>query len=180
MSTTKTLKTTQDYFALPDDPRVELIAGEFYVVPGPFFAHQRAVREVLTAIHDVVRSEACGEVVPAPFDVILSAHDVVQPDVVFIAREHLDRIRGQLHGPPDVAVEVVSASNAERDRIVKRDLYARAGVPEFWLVDLAARAVEVLVLEDGAWRIAGIFEPGDDVVSPAFPDLDLPADRIFA
>lgn len=179
VTTTKTRKTQSDYFRLPDEPRVELFDGEFFMVPWPSFPHQNAVVNLIAVLHAHVREHALGVLLPAPFDVVLGEHDVVQLDLLFIATEHRDRIEGCLRGLPDLLVEVISPFHAERDRIVKRDLYARCVVPEFWLVDPEPRTVEVLRLDGTAWKLIGIFQDKDRIESPCFPDLELVVESIF-
>ena len=85
----------------------------------------------------------------------------------------------RLHGPPDLAVEILSASNAERDRIVKRDLYRQYGVPEYWIVDPDAQTIEVLSLESGEWRLHGIFGKSEELASPILPGLRLSLEQVF-
>jgi Uma2 family endonuclease len=82
-------------------------------------------------------------------------------------------------GAPDLVVEIVSPLNAERDRIVKRDLYARSGVREYWLVDTLARSVEVLRLDGAAYAPAGYFTAGTVLASPSLPGLAIPVDAVF-
>ncbi len=174
------MKTVADYMSLADDVRVELFEGTFYVTPSPDFRHQRICLALAARLDAHARACGAGDVVTAPFDVILSDEDVVQPDLVFVAASHAERIRDRLHGPPDLAIEILSAAHAERDRIVKREIYRQHGVPEYWIVDGAARAVEVLVLEAGAWRLHGIFDAGDILTSVVLPDLRLDVAGVFA
>jgi Uma2 family endonuclease len=177
--TTKTKKTVADYMALPDEPRMELLEGEYFMSPSPNAGHQRIVRNLVTRLDAFIRSKRLGEVFPSPFDAVLSDETVLQPDVLFVAAEHRSRIRDRLYGAPDLAVEVLSAGNAERDRIVKRDLYAKYGVREYWIADPDARTVEVMTLERGAWRLVAIFGVGDALESPLLRELRLPVAELF-
>ena len=176
---TRPRKTVADYMKLPDDVRVELFGGEFFMSPSPEYKHQKIVLNLGAHLRQHVKDHGLGEVLCAPFDCILSDQDVVQPDVLFLATETLGKIRKHLHGAPDLAVEVISPAHAERDRIVKRDLYLRHGVREYWIVDAEARTVEVLSLEKGAWRPCGVFSENDEVTSPLLPRLKLPARACF-
>lgn len=179
MITTRARKTVADYLALPDEPRVELLGGEFYMSPSPNWIHQRIVVNLTVKLDGHVRPRNLGKVCCSPFDCVLSREDVAQPDVLFIATANLGKIRDRLYGAPDLAVEVLSAANAERDRIVKRDLYATHGVREYWIVDPETRTVEVLALENGAWRLHAIFGIGDALDSPMMKELRLPVSEIF-
>ena len=177
--TKRALKTVADYLSLDDDTRVELIEGEFFVTPSPNFRHQKLLLRLAERLDAFAGAAGVGEVVPAPFDVILSEHDVVQPDIVFISTSRLGQIRERLHGPPDLAVEILSPSNSERDLIVKRDLYRRHRLPEYWIVDGERRTVEVLRLLCDDWTLHGIFEAADELTSPSLPGLRIPLSEIF-
>lgn len=172
-------KTVDDYLRLPDEVRAELFEGEIFLMPAPTFRHQRTSGRLHYRMHGHVHAQKLGEIIPAPFDVVLSDEDVVQPDLVFVATEHLDRVRERMYGAPDVVVEILSPSHAERDRIVKRDLYRKHGVREYWMVDTDAETIEVLVLREGAWHLHGIFARSDTVTSPLLPGLSFPVAEIF-
>jgi Uma2 family endonuclease len=173
MLETRPKKTVADYMALPDEPRMELFDGELFMSPSPNDRHQIAVLNLGTALRRFVKDRGLGEVFVAPFDCILSDDVVVQPDVLFVTTASLGRIRERLHGPPDLAIEVLSRGHAERDRIVKRDLYARHGVREFWIVDPDAHTIEVMTQEGAGWKFAGLFSGDEPVRSPLLPGLDL-------
>lgn len=128
------------------------------------------------------RLRAGGRAVTAPFDIVFGEHDVVQPDVVFFRAERLHLLDPDLvtRAAPDIAVEVLSPSTVAIDRGRKRDLFARHGIPEYWIADPIARRVEVNALEQGAYRCAQIATPGDTVRSVLFPDLTFAAGRLFA
>jgi Uma2 family endonuclease len=113
-------------------------------------------------------------------DVHLPGGDVVQPDVIFVSTARSDILQDWIRGVPDLLVEIISPEGVERDRLVKRDLYARNGVKEYWLVDPAARAVEVLRLgASGSYEPAGYFEEKDTLVSPTLAGMALPVQALF-
>lgn len=157
MAAVRARKTVADYMKLPDEPRVELIGGEFYLSPSPNERHQRALINLAALLLQHVKKRKLGRVYVAPFDCILSTWDVVQPDLLFMASEHLDRIRDRVHGPPDLAVEILSPYHTERDRIVKRILYAKRGIREYWMVDPEERTVEVRILRGRSRSTVGLF-----------------------
>lgn len=130
---------------------------------------------------DVVE-EGLGLVLPAPVDVVLSEHDVVEPDLVFISRERRDRItEANIQGAPDLVVEVLE-STRRRDEITKRHLYERHGVREYWLVDPELETVKVWRAgERGFERRAELsLERGDSLTTPVIPGLELPLSRLFS
>lgn len=172
-------KTLEDFMALGDETRVEMIAGEFYMAPAPFVPHQdvAANLHILLAAH--VRPRGLGVVVIAPMDVHLLNGDIVQPDLLFIAKDNMGIVKGWIYGVPNLAIEIISPSHPERDRFVKRSLYARNGMPEYWIVDPAEQTIEVLRLAGEAFEPAGYFGVGTVLKTAALPTLDLPVDDVF-
>ncbi|MEM1096545.1 MAG: Uma2 family endonuclease, partial [Bacteroidota bacterium] len=119
--------TYEDYCQLPNDGRQrEIIAGIEYMAPAPNTFHQRLLGRLYVELSLFLRQHPIGEAFIAPYDVILSDHDVVQPDLLYVAQEHADRIkRHGLVGAPDLVVEVLSPSNRRHDEVQKRALYAQ-------------------------------------------------------
>ena len=126
------VKLTYDDFVLfPDDgKRHELIDGEHFVTPSPNLGHQRVVGALHAAIHVWLRSNPIGEVFVAPFDVLLSNVDVVEPDLLYISNERKRVILTPKHvtGAPELVVEVASPSTRTRDETLKRRLFEQRGV----------------------------------------------------
>lgn len=179
MLTTKRPKTIDDLGALPPETRAELIEGDIFMSPTPNLRHQRIVANLYRHLDAHVRSRRLGEVFLSPIDVILAPDAVAEPDVVFVSSARRSILRQWIEGAPDLAVEVLSPSTNVRDRVVKRDLYARHGVPEYWIVDPDARTVEVLKLAGGAYALHAVFEPGDTIASPVLPDLRLAVEAVL-
>jgi len=145
--------TYKDLEQFPNDgKRYEIIGGELYVSPAPLKRHQRLLRR-LTVLFDALAAETgVGEVFFAPVDVRFSDHDQVQPDLIFILHERRHIYRGNtVFEPPDLVIEVVSPSNRLYDERVKMQLYAEAGVPEFWLADPQTPAIRPYLLRDGRY-----------------------------
>src|SRR6266511_5909326 len=140
--------TYEDYAALPaDGRRYEIHDGELSVTPAPSPQHQMVSRDLLTVLHHHVKTKGLGEVLYAPLDVILAETAIVQPDIVYLDRTRLGAIsRRGIEGAPTLVVEILSPSTTLIDRSTKRGLYARHGVPYYWLVDPEGRAIEALVL----------------------------------
>ena len=153
----KTKLTYEDYLQFSEDGRRhEIIDGDHYVSAAPFVPHQRALRNLLVQFHRHLDEAGLGEVLPALVAVVLSHSDVVEPDLVVVLDEHASRIRRErIEGAPDLVVEVLSPSTAYRDRGLKLDLYQKAGVGEYWIVDAERRVVQQYVLTDGVFRSAG-------------------------
>ena len=173
--------TYADWLQFPDDGRLyEVIDGELLVTPPPNIRHQRASRELQFQIHLHLRQNGKGEVLNAPVGVRLRDDLIVGPDLIVILAEHADRIGKQvIDGAPDLVVEILSPGTAGRDLGTKRDAYAAAGVPEYWIVDPETRTVEVLTLDGAAYRRAGLYGIGDTLVSPVLDALTIDVGDVF-
>ena len=151
-----------DLQRMPDDGnRYELYDGELYVVPSPLPRHQMVSKRLFLALVEFTRTHG-GDVFYAPFDIVLSEYNVVQPDLIYFGPETARRIRPTEHVrfAPDVAIEVLSASTARNDRGRKRDLMARYRVPEYWIVDPDQRAIEVSGLAPEGYKPTRIIGDG--------------------
>ena len=129
--------TVDDYYALPDDQRMELINGRFYAMGAPNSVHQTIVL-MLTVSFSVFISRKGGDckVFPAPFDIRLDrdSYTMVQPDLAVICDPGKIRLRC-CYGAPDLAAEVLSPGNTEETILLKVAKYAAAGVRECWIID---------------------------------------------
>jgi Uma2 family endonuclease len=179
VSVSRPRKTIEDYLALADDVRAELIHGDLYVTSAPTPRHQAVVDAVHSALKAYVKESARGVVYFAPLDVVLPSGDVVQPDVIWVSTQGRDIVRDRIEGVPSLVVEVVSPTHPERDRIVKKALYAGNGVPEYWIVDLESKSVEVFRLDGSEYRPAGYFTAGTHVASPSLPGFRAAVDDLF-
>jgi len=142
--------TWRDVLTMPEDGnRYEAIGGELYVTPVPKTRHQWVVSTLMHALLRLLVEPGHGRVFPAPIGVeFADTEEGVQPDIVCVATERMRIVQEDwIHGPPDLVIEILSPTTARRDRTVKRQLYERTGVPEYWIVDCDARQIEV-------WRFA--------------------------
>lgn len=116
----------------------------------------------------------------APFDVVLSSKDMFQPDVFVVLNANLHKLaKKKMIGAPDLVIAVAADSTAVFDRLNKYDVYARTGVPEYWIANPEARTIEVLVLEDGEYQSPGIFRGKAKLPSRVVPGLDVPVEQFF-
>lgn len=180
-SSTPTFKFTyEDYRNAPEDKRYELLDGDLVVVPAPKEAHQRALMNLTYVLYQSIKKTEAGRVYAAPFDVVLSETDVVQPDLLFISNDRANIItEDNVQGAPDLVIEVLSPSTAERDLTFKRSLYAKYGVQEYWLVDTDARTVTVLQLVEQLFREIGTYGEGQTLASPTLKGLAVDPTEIF-
>jgi Uma2 family endonuclease len=182
-NSSSTKLTYEDYLTFPNDGRRhELVDGEHFVTPSPNTKHQRIVGRLFFALQSHLSAHPSGEVLLSPYDVVLSALDVVEPDLVFVSRENFLRItEANLQGPPDLAIEVLSESNRRHDEVTKRKLYERAGVKEYWIVDPEIETVKVHLLTEGALsRVAELSREGSERLgSPLMPGFAMDLERLF-
>lgn len=144
MATTTRLWTVEKVRALPDDGnRYEVIDGELFVTPGPTWRHGEAAQELLFRLRAYCVATRAGHTKIAPQDVTWGERTMVEPDVFVVPIVAGRKPRTwEEAGRLLLAVEILSPGSARADRIVKRRLYQRVGVPEYWIVDVDARAIE--------------------------------------
>jgi Uma2 family endonuclease len=152
--------TYEAYAALPDDGnRYEVLNGVLYVSPSPSPRHQRRLGRIFRRLADYVEINRIGELFLAPMDLQMPGATPVQPDAfLFVAGNQvaIDESKPPIIGVPDLVIEVLSPSTAGYDCREKQDVYAQAGVPEYWPVDPTGGTVEVLELVDGVYRPRGV------------------------
>ena len=138
--------TWQDTLLMPEDgKRYEAIDGELYVTPAPSRRHQRASLNLARALCSILEDPGHGWIYLAPTGVELPDTDEgVQPDILFVSKaQSRILVEEGIRGVPDLVVEILSPSTADRDRTIKKKLYQRHGVAQYWVVDPNAQSVEV-------------------------------------
>lgn len=172
--------TYEDYVNAPEDKRYELLDGDLIVVPSPKQSHQRILIKLATRLDNFVSNMGIGQVYVAPFDVVLSDNDVVQPDLLFISNERAGILtEDNVQGAPDLVIEIRSPGTEQRDRIFKRSLYARHGVKEFWIVDPSGGNIEVLMLGESGFELEATYQKSDTLTSTALQGLNLNLNEVF-
>ncbi|MFL6212436.1 MAG: Uma2 family endonuclease [Blastocatellia bacterium] len=178
------LLTVADLDLMPDDSnRYEIIEGELYVSRAPSLTHQILVANIVADFHAFLTVNPLGLVVPGP-GVIFSEYSGVIPDVIFISNERRSEIAAgeRVMGAPDLVIEIVSpgAENERRDRIVKRQLYGKHGVREYWIVYPESRRIEVYVFDGRALTLANTFAEHDELTSAVLPGYRVKVEKLFA
>lgn len=168
---------------LPDDGnRYEVIDGVLYMSTAPSFDHQSVIVALVEHVGLPLKHAGIVRVSIAPVGLMMLGADPVQPDFVLVRSERAGIIsEGRIRGVPDLIAEVVSPSNPTHDTAVKRAAYARAGVPEYWIVLQEMR--EVLVLSEPVAALADYaesrrFAQGMEIVSATLP-IRVPVDSVF-
>ncbi len=161
--------TYKDYLELEDDKRYEIINGRLIEMPSPNFEHQRISRNLEFKLWEFVKEKGLGEVLDAPFDVILSETVVVQPDMVFVSTNNLKESlkEGRLFGPPDLVVEIVSPGSFKRDRYEKI-VYPGEKVMEVWVLG-----------ESGKYELYSFAEKEGKIKSKVLEGLEIDLKEVF-
>jgi Uma2 family endonuclease len=178
--------TYDDFVHIPDDGnRHEIIDGVHYVTPSPVPRHQQLLGRLHLAIGGFLEEhQALGQVFLSPLDTVMSPWDVVEPDLLFVAADQLDILtEPNIQGAPALVVEILSPSTRRRDMGIKRELFDRAGVREYWLVD--PKALEVTVyrrMPNGGFPKAAVFSASDEagLTTALLPGFSLSVAKLFA
>ena len=148
----------------------------------PGLTHQMVLKNLIFSIEDFLRTNSIGTVVPTP-GLILSNFSGVIPDLAFFSREQRDTIvkDNRLYGPPALVIEIISpeSTNIRRDRIVKLQLYAKHGVPEYWLLDPKKLTVEKYVQQGSSLTLAETLGDEQILSTSALPGWSCPLSEIF-
>ncbi|HEY8926607.1 MAG TPA: Uma2 family endonuclease, partial [Polyangia bacterium] len=180
------LATYGDLVALPPDVHAEVLAGEIVTAPAPLPRHSKVQRAAGRFVggpfdDDDGRGGPGGWWIFVEVDVALGPHDIVRPDVAGWRRPRLPRPGSMrpIEVVPDWVAEILSPATAARYRVQKRNLYARAGVAHYWLIDPETRVLEALVLREGVWLEAGVYDDSHTARIPPFEAIELEVGRLF-
>lgn len=172
--------TYEDYLNTPEDKHYELLDGELVLIPTPGELHQSISILLGWKLIQFASENGLGRVYHAPFDVVLSDMDVVQPNLLFVSNERDYIITpANIQGAPDLVVEILSPSTAERDRTFKRTLYAKHGVNEYWMVDTTAKDITVLLLGERGYEVVDTYGEGETLTSPTLQGFRLHIGDLF-
>lgn len=172
--------TYEDYVGFPDDgKRHEVVDGEHCVTPSPSSYHQTLVMRLSHQLYGQVEEAGKGRVLPSPMDVVLSKVDIVQPDILVVLEPRTAGITPKnVRCAPDLVVEILSETTADRDRHLKKSLYEKSGVAEYWIVDPDARTVEQYVLgESGRYEKRGPFH--DQFSVEKLPEVRIDLEKVW-
>ena len=160
-----------------------LIDGEHYVTPCPNTAHQQLAGNLYWLLRSYLESHPCGRLFFAPFDVVFTPFDVVEPDLLYMSHERAREVltEANVQGCPELVVEIGSKSTRARDESIKLRLYERAGVAEYWIVD--PRRETTRIYTRGADGFGGPLElsrrAGALLTTPLLPGLSVSLDAVF-
>ena len=150
------------------------------MTPAPETGHQKISREISFCLYEHIMTRKLGEVLYAPIDVVLTEENAFQPDVLVLLNEHLEQIQEKrIVGAPDLVVEIISPGSLLNDRVTKKLVYERAGIPEYWLVNPESKTIEVFVLENSVYISLGAFQGEQQLQSRIVPEMTASAARFF-
>ncbi len=177
----KTKKYTyEEYCNISNDKRYELIEGELLMTPSPVTNHQRISRRLEFILVKFITENNLGELFDAPYDVHFDNENVVQPDLLFISKDSLHIIgEKNVHGAPDLVIEIISENSAYRDMVQKKKLYAKFGVKEYWVVIPEGEEIEIYTLKDNTFQLYKAYGKGNTIESPLLKGLKIGLVDIF-
>ena len=172
---------TYDLFCrLPADGRYEVITGRLVMSPSPDTEHQRVSGNLYLSLRLWADQRDAGEVFAAPYDVVLGAEDICQPDLLFVFKARSSIVTKQnIQGAPDLIIEILSPGTSRQDWKDKKIAYEQHGVLHYWLVDPNRHFLLAYRMEDGSYREVARCQK-DDVFEPeGFPDLSIPLEQVW-
>ncbi|MDQ3755410.1 MAG: Uma2 family endonuclease [Acidobacteriota bacterium] len=180
---TEPILTVDDLDLMPDDGnRYELLEGEIYVSRAPSLTHQRILGNLLTLLKNYLDQHPHGEAFATP-GVIFDPSNGVIPDIVFISNQLGDRLGAseRITEAPELVIEIISPGkeNARRDRVVKRRVYAKHGVKEYWIIDPEAETLEIYRAERHKLAHTVTLQDEDVIATPLLPGFTCAVSKIF-
>lgn len=181
-ATLSKILTYEDYVQLtpPDSSGYQLIQGELVTMTSPNTKHQRIIRLFTKHLEKYLDKNPIGELFLAPMDVVFQDGEIYQPDIFFISNEKKQIIEeAKINGTPDFVIEVLSPSNAYYDLVVKKKVYEKCGVKEYWIVDPMQETLNLFVLVNNKFQEKIQIEKQGKIPSDLWVDLELDLGSVF-
>jgi Uma2 family endonuclease/predicted DNA-binding transcriptional regulator AlpA len=176
--------TYEDYLDIPNEPgcRLEVLDGMLVKEPSPSVIHQRASRKLQRILEDYFEEvDPDGEIFNAPLDVTLLDCNVVQPDLFYVSGEQTNIVKeARIDGQPALVVEVISPSSTRKDRLQKMQIYQRAQIQHYWLVDPREKTLECFAWRDGVYALVASGMDEDIVEHSNFAGLSIPLKSLWS
>ena len=172
--------TPEEFCDLPErKPRCELHRGVLYIMPEPALDHQFLVHLLWKYLFDQLTLAGVAHAYSS-VNLLLTAEDYLAPDIIVVRSSRAEMLgRVWVNGAPDIVVEALS-TDRNRDLVDKRQWYAAAGVPEYWILDGDADTLTPLELgDDGVYRERAVLTVADTLTTPLFPEFSLPLAQLF-
>ena len=169
----------EEYLSLDTNRLTEYSHGQLEVLPMPTFSHQRLVAFLYRSLMGFIEERGLGVVMFAPLRIQLWSGKYREPDLVFMATEHADRLGEQYWRGADLVMEIVSPDDPQRDTVTNRREYAQAGIPEYWIVDPADMSITVLTLRGREYALHGEFVSGETATSILLDQFTVDVATVF-
>jgi len=177
--------------AYQEEPREELLNGKIYMMSSPSINHNRVAGNIYHIFRNYLKGKKC-EAFSDGADVYLTEKDRVIPDVMIVCNKDIIKPDG-IHGAPDLMVEVLSPATAKKDKGYKKDLYEKAGVKEYWIIDPVSRSIEAYLLSEGKYALDEVYalypdglvtdkereETKKEIPVSLYSDFCIPLEEIF-
>lgn len=158
----------------------QIIDGEVVMTPSPSPFHQDIILNLAEKLRPYIRSKHLGKLLLSPLDISFSDVEVYQPDLAFVRQMRIEGVRkDKIETLPDLVVEVLSPSNAYHDLTHKKEIYAKYGVAEYWIIDPIAETIEILVNESGLYRTEALLRKPALLESGMFPGFSMTVEEVF-
>ena len=175
--------TVKEYLAREDFEEgfyYELINGIIVKKSAPAPRHQNASGNLFVALSNFIRKGQLGKVFHAPLDVFFDEFSVLEPDILFIAKDRLSIVtENGIEGVPDLVIEILSPSSARYDRGEKMKIYRRTGVREYWIVDPRSQTLELYSLQDGEYDLNSFATETGEVESQVLAGFTVTVEEVF-
>ena len=176
--------TYQDYLKFPNDVKGEIIQGEFTMAVAPNSNHQFIITRLMILLSNSIDKNKSGYLFPAPIDVIFDHETMLEPDIVFVSKEKKEIIQKRgIFGTPDLVIEIISPISQYKDNVIKKEIYEKFGVKEYWLVNPYLKSIEILTLLDNKYQLfsEGFLEDDGNIIvnSKFIPNLETNLTEIF-
>ncbi|MCF6154430.1 MAG: Uma2 family endonuclease [Candidatus Brocadia sp.] len=178
----KKIYTYDDYAKLPEGEPYQLIGGKLVMTPAPSTYHQEISKRLGYLLYEHAElKQKLGKVLHAPVDVYFEDEETYQPDIIFISNDRVGIIKKEkIEGAPDLIIEILSPTTAYYDLIHKKDIYAKHGVKEYWIVDPMEKWVESYKNENGKFILIGKVQKDESIGSTILTGFKVALDTIFA
>ena len=175
------LLTYDDYARLTpsDSGNYELHNGKIIFMPSPLSPHQNMSMNLSVEMGSFIRQCKLGKLLAAPMDVRFTPNDVVQPDLLFVSNEKLDRIKRIVEGAPDLVIEIKSDGNTATDMSYKKYLYETSGVEEYWIVYPNKKTISIYLLIEDELRFQRTLTLADTLKSLVLSGFEMPIAAVF-
>ncbi|MBS1525438.1 MAG: Uma2 family endonuclease [Bacteroidetes bacterium] len=173
--------TVDDYMMLEEGAPFQLVENELIMSPSPNAIHQAIVARLSQMILNFLDDKQNNGYIAVSMDVVLDESNVFQPDVLFVSPERaVEIVKDRVEGAPDLAIEILSPSNAYYDLRKKKEIYEKYGVKEYVIIDPIAQNADLYVLKDGVYSLHQKAEKAEKLNSVLLPGLSFDLSKIFA